>query len=156
APQSDLDPAAGELVEHGQVLGEPQRVPEGGDGGGLADADAVGARGDVGAHQHRVGGDLVPLVAEVVLGVPDGPVAGAVGGDGELARLVHQPVVLVQPPGGSQRVEDGKTHQSSSLLCRPPVTGSASTSRSLARTWSRMASSAPKPSFSRMCSTTPR
>ena len=59
------------MIQHRQILGNPQRMPVSDNVGRLADAQTLGARGDVAAHQHRVGTDLETLVTKVVLGEPD-------------------------------------------------------------------------------------
>ena len=64
------DPAAGENVHHGEVLGEPDRVPHGKDVEAAAELDAVGVLRQVLAHDEQVGNALVPLPLEVVLGHP--------------------------------------------------------------------------------------
>ena len=54
APEAGLDPALGEVVEDRDVLGEPDRMPPHRDVRHLADADAGGARRDVGPDENRV------------------------------------------------------------------------------------------------------
>ena len=61
-------PPARHVVEHGDVLGDPDRVRRRQHDAELADADALGLHGDVEVEQHRVVGDLEALDVEVVLG----------------------------------------------------------------------------------------
>ena len=72
APAHAQDPpAAGDVVQGGEVLGQPQGMPLRHDVEGHADADALGALGQDRAHQDPVGDNLVALVLEVVLGQPE-------------------------------------------------------------------------------------
>src|SRR5207249_4989119 len=85
AAGAELEAALGEVVEHGDALGDARRVV---DGRGQvperrADVDARGARGDEGQHDLR-GGEVRVLLEEVVLDRPDVLEAVAVRGLGQL------------------------------------------------------------------------
>src|SRR5579863_6999497 len=69
-------------------------MPEGDDRGGKTDPDALGARGDVGRHQQRIGQELAAPDAEVVLGEPEDVDAGLLAGDRHFAQLVQEFAVV--------------------------------------------------------------
>ena len=78
---AEIYPASGELVEEGDVLGNPDRVPVGEDGATLADAQPIAFVDKVGSKEDGVRGGAVPAIpVEVVLGEP---------GAGE-STLVHE------------------------------------------------------------------
>src|SRR2546428_44904 len=68
---AELKAAAGQMIQHGNVLGEAQRMPEGDDRGAKSDTDTLGARGEVGGHEERVTHQLPAPYAEMMLGQPD-------------------------------------------------------------------------------------
>ena len=68
APHAEAKPALAQHVEHGGILGNPQRIVPGQDDGRRADIDAGMARRQVG-HEVEVVGDE-GVVVEVVLGRP--------------------------------------------------------------------------------------
>jgi hypothetical protein len=104
APDPEDDPPPGQPVHGGVVLGQPDRVPHGRDVEAAADPDVPREVTEVqGQHQH-VGNALVPLALEVVLGQPEGVVAGPVHqpGDG-LALREHRGQVVVGQPASVHR-----------------------------------------------------
>ena len=71
AAGAELQAAAAEHVEHGEVLGYAQRVVQRQDRHGATQAQAAGAGAERGEQHLRVGRQAAE-VAEVVLGRPDG------------------------------------------------------------------------------------
>ena len=99
APDPEHDPAVGQPVDGGEVLGHPDRVPHRRDVEAAADADVLREVAEVqGQHQH-VRDALVAFALEVVLGQPEDVVAGPVHQlrDG-LALRKHRRQVLVGEP----------------------------------------------------------
>ena len=84
----DIDAALGHLVQHGDVLGEADGVPVGEQVGALAETDAGGAAGEVGAHEDGVGKLVHALGAHVVLADPGGVVTGLLAEDDFLAEVI--------------------------------------------------------------------
>ena len=64
------DPAAGEDVRHGVVLGQPQGVPHGQDVESTAELYSLRILGKPEAEHHQVGDALVAFPLKVVLGHP--------------------------------------------------------------------------------------
>jgi hypothetical protein len=90
---------AREDVGHGEVLGQPERVPHGRDVEAAPEAQPLGHVSQVhGVHQD-VGDDLVALVLEVVLGQPQRVVAQVIHGPGQgVGLLEHRGQVLIGVP----------------------------------------------------------
>jgi len=88
-------PPARHVVEHGDVLGHPDRVRRRQHDAELADLDALGLHGDVEVEQHRVVGDLEALDVEVVLGEGDRLVAQLIGEPALLRHLAQHLLVEV-------------------------------------------------------------
>ena len=76
---AELEPPATDHVEHGRLLGDPDRMLPGEDVRHLAEADALRLGRDRRLRQQRVGAELRPFGLEVVLG--------------------HEPVVKAEPIG---------------------------------------------------------
>ena len=110
APEPGLDPALGHVVEDGDVLGEADRVPPGGDVGHLADADVRRARRDVGAEQDGVGQVADPVRAEMVLADPHRVIAELLGEDALLAEIVDGRIGRVAIAGIVHGRKDRKAH----------------------------------------------
>ena len=75
AAHPEGDAPAGQNVGGGVVLGQPERVPHGGDVEAAPDAKPRGQVPQVDGEHQDVGDALVALVLEVVLGQPEGVVA---------------------------------------------------------------------------------
>ena len=88
-PDAEDDPAAGEDVHHGEVLGQPDGVPHGQDVKAAAELDALGVLRQVLAHYQQVGDALVALPLEVVLGHPQDVEPQVVQEHRRLPRDVH-------------------------------------------------------------------
>ena len=76
AAGAPVHPAAGQHVDQGDLLGQPQRIVEGGQGHGHPDPERPRARGHVAGH--HVDGRTHAVGVEVVLGQPHAVVAGLV------------------------------------------------------------------------------
>ena len=87
---ADLDPATGEVIEHGDIFSDLDRVSERDDVGCLADADLLGVGGEVGAHQDGIWANFEPFVTEVVLGCPYRVPAVGVAIPGDFSRFLDQ------------------------------------------------------------------
>jgi hypothetical protein len=107
APEADLEPTACEQVGDGDVLGQSQRVPEGRDQHGLAEAQARCAGAGARDHQQRVG--RVAVVGEVVLGDPCHVQAQTVG-ELDLAQRVVEALGSRRHLGAANQVEGAETH----------------------------------------------
>ena len=93
--EPDLQPSAAQLVEHGDVLGEADRVLERAEQDRRADAHRRRSLRDRG--QHREDGRQVAVVGHVVLGDPDGFVAQLLR-QGDLVEVLGvEPVVRHVP-----------------------------------------------------------
>ena len=99
APDAEHDPAAGQPVGGGVVLGHPERVPHRRDVEAAADLDVLGEVAEVQGQHQDVRDALVPLALEVVLGQPEDVVAGPVHelGDGLALREDRRQVLVGQP-----------------------------------------------------------
>ena len=105
APQAEPRPAAGEVVQRGEVLREPQRVPLADDVEHRTDPDVRRPLSQERADHQAVRDDLVALELEVVLGEPERVVAELVGqhtGVQHPAGGVHEVGLRVAPVGGSR------------------------------------------------------
>ena len=87
ASHAEAHAAVGEPVGGGVVLGQAQGVPHGVDVEAAAEPELLGEVGQVHPEHQQVGDALVALALEVVLGGPEGVVAEAVHGDGDLFGL---------------------------------------------------------------------
>ncbi len=87
--ESDVNPAAGHVVEDGQVFGKANGVPPGGDVGHLPDAYPGGAGRQVCSQQDWVREVADSVGAEVVLSEPDGLETQFLGQDGLLSQVVQ-------------------------------------------------------------------
>ena len=68
----EIDPTLGHVVEQGNVLGHPERVPVGQDHRGLAHSNVLAMRSDVGPHENGVRrGVHEAVVRKVVFREPD-------------------------------------------------------------------------------------
>ena len=79
AREAGIGAAAGHVVEHGDVLGDADRVRRRQHDAELADPDALGLHREVEVEQHRIVGDLEALDVEMMLGEADRVVAELVG-----------------------------------------------------------------------------
>ena len=104
----DVDAALGHLVEHGDVLGETDGVPVGEEVCALAEADAAGAAGEVGAHEDGVGKLVHALGAHVVLADPGGVEAGLLAEDDLFPEVVDELVVGAVAVGVNTGVESSR------------------------------------------------
>ncbi len=119
--EPDVEAAAGQLVDHGQVLGQPQRVVQ----RGQQDRGAEAGRG--GSHRQRAQRGAqrrqVALLAEVVLGQPDRGEAELFGAGGLVQGLPVQLRPGPAPPGRVAEVvpdaEPGHAATSISTLTSP-------------------------------------
>src|SRR5437667_12788463 len=75
APDAEDDPAPGQPVDGGVVLGHPQRVPHRRDVEAATDLDVLRDVPEVQGQQQDVRDALVPFALEVMLGQPEGVVA---------------------------------------------------------------------------------
>ena len=87
ATHAEAHAAVGEPVGGGIVLGQAQGVPHGVDVETAAEPELLGEVGQVHPEHQQVGDALVALALEVVLGSPEGVIAEAVHGDGNLLCL---------------------------------------------------------------------
>jgi hypothetical protein len=78
APDAEHDPAVGQPVDGGEVLGHPDRVPHRRDVEAAADPDVPGEMAEMESQHQHVRDALVPFALEVVLGQPEDVVAGPV------------------------------------------------------------------------------
>jgi hypothetical protein len=85
------------VVEHGDVLGDADRVRGRQHDAELADADALRLHRRPEVEQHRVVRELEPLDVEVVLGEADRVVAEIVGQPDLLGHIAQHPLVEVRP-----------------------------------------------------------
>ena len=83
ASHAEDDAPAGQYVGGGEVLGQTQRMPHGGDVEAAAEFEIGGLVGKVDIEHQQVGDALVPFRLEVVLGHPHGVVAVLVHGLGD-------------------------------------------------------------------------
>ena len=105
-----VDAALGHLVQHGDVLGEADGVPVGQEVGALAESDAAGAAGEVGAQQDGVGKLVHTLGAHVVLADPGGVETGLFAEDDFLSKVVEKLVVVSVAAGVNAGVEVSEFH----------------------------------------------
>jgi len=107
APDSKAHPAAGEHVDHGEILGQPEGMPHRRDVEAAPHVQPLGLVREVEGQQENVRDAFVAFTLEVVLGEPEGvvpaPVEQArqvarfgVGGDQVLVRK-HAAVHAVPP-----------------------------------------------------------
>jgi hypothetical protein len=99
APDAEDDPAIGQPVDGGIVLGHPDGVPHRRDIEAAADLEVRGDVAEVQGQHQDIRDALVSLALEVVLGQPEGVVAGPVHElrDG-LALGKHRRQILVGEP----------------------------------------------------------
>ena len=83
------------VIEHGDVLGDAERIVGGQHDAELADADALGLHGEVEIEQHRVVGELEAFDVEVMLGEADRVVAELVGRAGLLGELLQHALIEI-------------------------------------------------------------
>ena len=95
AAHPEGDPALGEDVGGGEVLRQAQGVPHGRDVEAAAEAQPPGEMGQMHRGHEHVGDALVALVLEVVLGHPEGVVAGPIHQLGDGLSLVEDGDQLV-------------------------------------------------------------
>ena len=95
AREAGVGAPAGHVVEHGDVLGDADRVGRRQHDAELADADALGLHGDVEVEQDGIVRDLEALDVEVVLGEADRVVAEVVGEPALLRQLAQHLLVEV-------------------------------------------------------------
>ena len=100
AGEAGVGPPAAHVVEHGDVLGDPDRVVRREHDAELSDPDALGLHGDEQVEEHRVVRQLEALDVEVVLGEADRVVAELVGQDRLLPQLGQHPVVEITAQAG--------------------------------------------------------
>ena len=107
APAHTQDPpAAGDVVQRGEVLSQPEWMPLGHDVERHPDPNVLGALRDDGSRQDPVGDDLVALVLEVVLGQPVGVEPQLVAHHSHVDDSLGGPpslLVVEAPVGGSGR-----------------------------------------------------
>src|SRR5262245_9004408 len=127
--QPELDATAGEQVQGGHPLGDPDRVVGGKLDDAVAETDAPGTLGgraqeDLGRRGVRV------LLEEVVFHLPRVVVAEPVGQLDLGQRILEQAILAVRPPGPRQLmlVEDAELHAAPSTPPgpRPPAGPEAS------------------------------
>ena len=78
AANAEDDAATGEVVGHGVVLGEAQRMPHRRDVEAAAELDALGQVGEVHRQHQDVGDDLVAFTLKVMFGQPEDVVAASI------------------------------------------------------------------------------
>src|SRR5699024_737009 len=120
----------GQLVKQSIILSEAQRMPEGDDRCCLADTDLRRMCSDVRSHEDRVRRQFLPLMPEVVLGVPGGPEVQLFGSNGVFPRVLHVLAVVGQVSGCAEAVRDRESHLSTFLFCEE------TTFRVRAKAWS--------------------
>jgi hypothetical protein len=99
AREAGVGAAAGHVVEHGDVLGDADRVVRGQDDAELPDAEALGLHADEEVEQHGVVRELEALDVEVVLGEAHRVVAEVVGESALLAELgEHATIEIAAQP----------------------------------------------------------
>src|SRR5438034_328286 len=87
APDPEAHAAAGEHVHHGEVLGQPQRMPHRRDVEATAHLQPLGLVCEVEGQHQNVRDALVALALEMVLGEPERVVPAAVEQARQIARL---------------------------------------------------------------------
>ena len=104
--QADTEdqPAAGDRVDDGGVLGDAQRVMQGKQQHPRADVDAAGAGGNGGGRREQRG--AVAVIEEVMLGEPDVIVAHRLGGSGLIEDLAVDLRPRPAEAAGVRAVED--------------------------------------------------
>jgi hypothetical protein len=115
------------VVQHGDVLGHPDRVRRGQHDPQLADADALGLHREVKVEQHRVVGQLETLDVEMVLGEADRVVAKLVGQADLFGQLAQHPLVEVGAHTGHALLDLGAAANAGQVEDRgfhscPPLT----------------------------------
>jgi hypothetical protein len=85
AAQSDIEAAAGEMIRHRDILGEPQRIPIRQYQSHLALPQPLGVLRQIDIEHQRVGRDVIALNLEVMLGEHHRGPARLVGTDRLLA-----------------------------------------------------------------------
>jgi hypothetical protein len=95
AREAGIGAAAGHLVEHRDVLGDPDRVRGRQHDAELADADALGLHREIEIEQHRVVGQLEAFDVEMMLGEADRVVAERVGQPDLLRQLAEHALIEV-------------------------------------------------------------
>ena len=94
------DPAAGDDVGDGVVLGQPEGMPHGEDVEGAAELEPLGLGGEPRGQEDQVREDLVALPLEVVLRGPQAVEAELVHGPGDVPgreERLREPLVRVAP-----------------------------------------------------------
>ena len=93
------DPPAGEDIGHSKILGQPQRMPHGGNVEAAPNLNPRGHVSQVYRHHQYIGNALVPLGLKVVFGHPEGRVAETVHKlRHSLGFVKHRGQVLVGKP----------------------------------------------------------
>ena len=121
AAKPDIEAAAGEMVRHRDVLGEPQRIPVRQHEPHLPLPQPLGVLRQIDVEHQRVGRDVIAFDLEVVLGEHHRGPAGLVGGDRLFAQFVdggHVTLAIESPETFSKvgfgrdgdRVEHPKFH----------------------------------------------
>ena len=105
-----VDATLGHLVQHCDVLGEAYWVPVRQEVGALAESDAAGAAGEVGAQQDGVGKLVHTLGAHVVLADPSGVETGLFAEDDFLSKIVEELVIVSVAAGVNAGVEVSEFH----------------------------------------------
>ena len=107
AREAGAGPPARHVVEHGDVLGDADRIGGRQHDAELAHLDALGLHGDEEVEQDGVVGDLEALDVEVVLGEAHGLVAELVGQPALLRHLAQHLLVEVGPRARHARLDVG-------------------------------------------------
>ena len=108
------------MVEQRDILGRAQRMPEGDDRRREADPDALRARRKVHRGHQRIGQQLAPPHAEMVLRHPEHVEIRLVADRRQLAQLVEQVGVVALPGQVVQIMKQAESHAVSPLVrpCR--------------------------------------
>jgi hypothetical protein len=113
---ADVEPASAEDVDHGQLLGEPDGVVEGEDGGGQPDAHALRPHGRGRGQDRRR--DRQAVLDEVVLGQPDA-VEPQLLGPGHLLDLALNDLGVAEAWWRLEEVVRAKPHRAGVTVPHP-------------------------------------
>ena len=103
--ETGVGAAVGHVVEHGNILGDSDRIGRGQHDAQLADADPFRLHGEIQIEQHRVVGNLEALDVEMMFGEADRVVAEVVGEPDLFGQLAQHPLIKFGPHAGHARLD---------------------------------------------------
>ena len=135
AREAGVGAPARHVVEHGDVLGDADRVLGGQHDAELADPDALGLHPDEEVEQHGIGRQLEALDVEVVLGEADRVVAEGVGEPRLGGEIGQHALVEVGPEPRQAALDLGAAADRGEIEEGDLHRGSPTSRRAITRRW---------------------